>query len=125
MSKKDLITIGILLIISAFVALLIFLMKDEEAEIKKETEFNKLTLLTDETTFLSISDAINKICEYATSESDLVDYILNEEINIEDYEVGYQKVTVTKEVNLITPFLDRILKNPCLVEVERIIPNVE
>ena len=85
MSKKDLITIVILLIISAFIALLIFIIKDEEVEIKKETEFNKLTLLTDETTFLSISDAINKVCEYATSESDLVDYILKEEINIEDY----------------------------------------
>lgn len=85
MSKKDLITIVILLIISAFIALLIFIIKDEEVEIKKETEFNKLTLLTDETTFLSISDAINKVCEYATSESEIVEYILKDEVNIEDY----------------------------------------
>ena len=46
-------------------------------------------------------------------------------IQIDDYKESYQKVTLTKQIDLITPFLDRVLGNPCQVEVERVIPNVE
>lgn len=47
------------------------------------------------------------------------------DIKIEDYEADYQKVILTEDIDLITPFLDRFLGDPCQVEVERIIPNVE
>ena len=46
-------------------------------------------------------------------------------IKISQYETDYQKVTLTTELDLITPFLDRLLGNPYQIEVERIIPNVE
>ena len=44
-------------------------------------------------------------------------------IKISQYKTDYQKVTLITEQDLITPFLDRILGNPCNIEVERIIPN--
>ena len=46
-------------------------------------------------------------------------------IQIEDYKEDYQKITLTKDIELITPFLDKFLGNPCEIEVERIIPNAE
>ena len=46
-------------------------------------------------------------------------------IELVPFESDYQKVTITKEINLITPFLDRILGNPYLIKVERIIPRNE
>lgn len=47
------------------------------------------------------------------------------DVKVTDYQHDYKKITVTKEVNLITPFMDRILGNPYLIEVERIVPNDE
>ena len=44
-------------------------------------------------------------------------------IEINPYQEDYQKITLIEEINLITPFLDRILGNPCPIEGERIIPN--
>ncbi len=49
----------------------------------------------------------------------------NVEIQISTYEKEYQKIIFEQKVSLITPFLERILGNPCSVQVERIIPNVE
>ena len=46
-------------------------------------------------------------------------------IKLEDYKESYQKITLTKDIELITPFLDKFLGNPCEIEVERIIPNAE
>ncbi|MBQ8681943.1 MAG: pilus assembly protein [Bacilli bacterium] len=46
---------------------------------------------------------------------------LNVEINT--YQDDYQKITITKEVALITPLMDKVLGNPYLIEVERIVPN--
>lgn len=46
-------------------------------------------------------------------------------IQLSPYREKYQKIVLSNEVSLITPFLDRILGNPCQVKVERIIPNVE
>lgn len=45
------------------------------------------------------------------------------EIQVTSYQEDYQKITLTEQIHLITPFLDRILGNPCPIEVERIIPN--
>lgn len=47
------------------------------------------------------------------------------DIKMESYKEDYQKVILASKVDLITPFLDRILGNPCQVDVERVIPNVE
>lgn len=44
-------------------------------------------------------------------------------IKIENYDENYQRVLLTEQIDLITPFLDKFLGNPCPIEVERIIPN--
>lgn len=44
-------------------------------------------------------------------------------IDINTYKEDYKKITLTKELDLITPLLDNILDDPYLIEVERIIPN--
>lgn len=49
----------------------------------------------------------------------------NIDIEIEDYEEDYQKVVLTRDIDIITPILDRVLGDPCKIEVERIIPNVK
>ena len=44
-------------------------------------------------------------------------------IQVDSFGEDYQKITLSKEINFITPFLDRILGSPYSVEVERIVPN--
>ncbi len=44
-------------------------------------------------------------------------------VDISNYKNEYRKVIVRKKVNVITPFLDRILGNSFVVKVERIIPD--
>lgn len=46
-------------------------------------------------------------------------------IKIEPYKEEYQKVILTEQIHLITPFLDKFLGDPCEIEVERIIPSAE
>lgn len=41
------------------------------------------------------------------------------------YEDDYYKVILKKEIDIITPFLDKILGDPSVVTVERIIPKDE
>ncbi len=47
----------------------------------------------------------------------------NLEIQMENYQEKYQKITVSKKLSLITPILERVLGNPCEITVERVIPN--
>ena len=46
-------------------------------------------------------------------------------VKVDDYQDKYKKITVSQDIKVITPFLDRILGNPCKIKVERIVPNVE
>lgn len=46
------------------------------------------------------------------------------DIEINTYKEDYKKITLTKELDLITPLLDNILDDPYLIKIERIIPNV-
>ncbi len=46
--------------------------------------------------------------------------------NINYYDDGkYSHINITTKVNIITPGLNRIIGNPYIIRVERIIPNVE
>ena len=45
------------------------------------------------------------------------------DVEVTSYQTDYKKIIVTKKINLITPFMDKILGNPYLLEVERIVPN--
>ena len=70
--------------------------------------------------------------------TDIVRLILNDEllntisheysdynITVSNYNEKSKKVTIQQEIKVITPFLDRVLGNPCVIKVERIIPVVE
>ena len=46
-------------------------------------------------------------------------------INIDEYSDNYQKIVLTDAVDIMTPFLDRVLGDPFRVEIERIVPNVK
>ena len=50
---------------------------------------------------------------------DINDIYSKLDIEINTYKEDYKKITLTKELDLITPLLD----NPYLIKVERIIPN--
>ena len=41
------------------------------------------------------------------------------------YEENYYKITIEKQIDIITPFLDKLLGDPCKIKVERIIPKNE
>ena len=41
-------------------------------------------------------------------------------INVSNYKEKYKKVVIKKEVNLITPGLERILEDPFPIEIERV-----
>lgn len=47
------------------------------------------------------------------------------DIHFDNYKDKYRKLVIQKDIKIITPFLDRVLGNPCVVSVERIVPNVE
>lgn len=54
---------------------------------------------------------------------DVNDVYSKVDIDISSYKGDYEKVTISKEIRLITPFMDRILGNPYLIKVERVIPD--
>ena len=40
-------------------------------------------------------------------------------------EEDYYKIILEKKIDIITPFLDKVLGDPCIITVERIIPKDE
>ena len=54
MRKRDIITLVILGLIFTLILAVILLTRDRESEIRKKTEFNELTLVDDETIFMSV-----------------------------------------------------------------------
>lgn len=57
------------------------------------------------------------------TKEEIIDIYSKINIDINTYKEDYRKITLTKELDLITPLLDNILDDPYLIEVERIIPN--
>ena len=103
MKKRDLITLGILAVIFLIIFIVIFLTRNKEEEVIENTEYNNLTLLTDESMFLSISRNINKITEYANNDSNVISYIVNNDIEINDYKnVSFEadEIYVVSRLNL-------------------------
>lgn len=85
MNKRDIVTLSILAGIFVFILLIVLLNWNKEEDIKNKTEFNELVILNDESVFLSVSNSINKICEYSNNNTSL-DFILkNEEYNKNKY----------------------------------------
>ena len=70
------------------------------------------------------SDIIRLIVDGGTIEEIESIYL---KYNIEEYtyKENYKKITISREIELITPILDRVLGNSYQVSVERIMPNDE
>lgn len=49
----------------------------------------------------------------------------NIELTTTSYQEEYQKISIQEKVNVLTPFLDKIIGNPYIISVERVIKNVE
>lgn len=71
------------------------------------------------------STDIVRLIQDGIDEKDIKDIYSKFKIEINEYKGNYKKITLTREVKLITPLMDRILGNPYLISVERIIPNEE
>ena len=56
---------------------------------------------------------------------DVESIYLNFDIEENTYKDNYKKITISREIELITPILDRVLGKSYKVSIERIIPNDE
>lgn len=84
MKKRDIITIIVLGIIFCIIFLIAYINKDNNNGVENSFEA-KLNLLTEENTFLSVSNNINKLFEYSTNDT-LLRFITKDEINKQDYQ---------------------------------------
>jgi len=84
MKKRDIITIAILGIIFVFIAVIIITIEKKQGDNIK-SEYEKLTLLTDEQMFLTVANNINNISIYSNSNIRALNYISKDEIDEEDY----------------------------------------
>jgi len=101
MKKRDIITLMILGIIFFFILVIILINNNNEKN-KNKTEYSDLTLLTNESVFLSISNSINKISEYSNNNISL-SYIVKNDINKKDYQnTSYkaEEIYVVSNLNL-------------------------
>ncbi len=77
-------------------------------------------------TKLNIENTSNDIIELINKETDINsirNLYKNIDIKVINYNEELDKVILSKDVNILTPGLNRILKSPYKIEVERIIPN--
>lgn len=103
MKRRDIITLAILAIIFGIIFLLMFITKGNEEDVKGNTEFNELTLLTDESIFLSVVKNINKICEYSNDDSQVLDFIMKNDIDFNNYKntsFKAEQIYVVSKLNL-------------------------
>jgi len=103
MKKKDLVTLGVLGVVFLIIFVVMYIVKGNEKDVKEKTEFNDLTLLNDETIFLSISKNINKIAEYSISDSSKISFIVKDDIDYHNYEYTSfkaEQIYVVSRLNL-------------------------
>lgn len=101
MNKRDVKTIVVLLIIFSLIAIIILIYQKNYVDVEGNTEFNSLTLLKDENNFLSVSNNVNKICEYSTNNSNNLKYI--SDVNYNEYKnttFKADKIYVISRLNL-------------------------
>lgn len=70
------------------------------------------------------ADIVRLVLDSVT-EQDILDIYSDVNIKISDYKDNYKKIVLIKKVNIITPFLDKILGDPYLIKIERIVPDEE
>lgn len=73
--------------------------------------------------FQNQSTDIVKLIQDGSSKEEILDVYSKINIDINTYKDNYKKISLTKYIDLITPLLDKLLDDPYLIRVERIIPN--
>lgn len=102
MKKRDTITLIILGTIFLTIFLIVIINARNSDKLKDKTEFNELTLLTDESTFMSITNNINRIFDYSNSNPHVFNLIVKNEPNIKDYnDINFNsnEIYVVSQVN--------------------------
>ena len=68
---------------------------------------------------------IVRLIQNGSSDTDIKEINSKLNINISEYKDNYKKIVLSKKVMIITPGLNKILGNPYIVDVERIVFNDE
>ena len=103
MKKRDIITLAILAIIFIIVFAILYIKKENKDETVTKNEYAQLSLLIDESIFLSVSKNINKICEYANNNEQALDFIMKNDIYSDNYKnlsFNAKQIYVVSKYNL-------------------------
>lgn len=71
------------------------------------------------------SSDIVKLVQNGDKVDDISSIYSNFDIKVSDYKDNYKLITVTKDVDLVTPMLDLVLDDPYVIKVERVLPDDE
>ena len=102
MKKRDIITLIVLTIIFLLIFAIVMLNNNQGEDKKNKTEYDKLSLVTDESVFLSVSNSINKICEYSNNNISL-NFIMKNDIEKKEYKnltFKAEEISVISKLNL-------------------------
>lgn len=76
--------------------------------------YSKISMENDSTDIVMMLKNGNDISDIKTSYDDL-------DIVVSNYKDNYLKVDIRKKIRLFNPLLHKVLGNPCVVDVERIV----
>ena len=82
-------------------------------------------ILTNKNNMESISTDIVREIKNGKNRDIIINEYKDVSVSVNDYDNDYLKVTITKNIRVNTPGLDRILGNPYKIKVERVIPRDE
>lgn len=73
----------------------------------------------------NVSTDIVRLIRNGTEVTDVLKEYSNISVKLENIDDEYQQIVFSDSVDLMTPGLDRILGNPCIITVKRVIVNDE
>ena len=85
MKKRDVITLLILGSIFVFIFVIVLIIENNSKDKNIKSEYEELTLLTDEQIFISVSNNINNISVYSNNEANVLNLIVKDDINNAKY----------------------------------------
>ena len=92
MDKRDKKALVVLGVIFSIIILIVLINRNAGEEERKKTEFRNLTLVTDENTFFSVINNLNKLSNYSISDANLLKYISSDDIDSKEYEFTFLEV---------------------------------
>ncbi len=79
------------------------------------------TIFSNKNSLSSISNDIVDMYKNGDSKTDISNNYKDIEIDISKYKSKYTKISIEKDIKLVTPGIGRILPNPFPIKIERII----